>query len=62
MAKVATDHDDLIGSTRSALAELRKMHPWKGSVDLHLSTTLTTNMIVEGRGTPTAAVVIPGPG
>jgi len=62
VAKVATDHDDLIGSTRSALAELRKMHPWKGSVDLHLSTTLTTNMIVEGRGTPTAAVVIPGPG
>lgn len=62
VAKVPTDHQDLVASTKFVLAELKKVFPWHGAVDLQLSTTLTTNTIVEGKGTPTAAVVIPGPG
>lgn len=61
-AKAPTDHNDLVASTRAVLEELRKACPLDASVDLHLSTTLTTNTVVEGKGTPMAAVVIPGPG
>jgi N-methylhydantoinase A/oxoprolinase/acetone carboxylase beta subunit len=62
VAKVPTDHGDLVASTKAVLDELKAACPLKGPVNLQLSTTLTTNTIVEGRGTATAAVVIPGPG
>ena len=31
-------------------------------IQLHLSTTLSTNAIIEGKGEPTAVLAIPGPG
>lgn len=62
VVKVPTDHEDLVGSTRAALEQLLKSCPAGAEIELQLSTTLTTNTIVEGKGTPTAAVVIPGPG
>ncbi len=62
VVKVPTDYADLVGSTRAALEPLLRSCPAGSDIELQLSTTLTTNTIVEGKGTPTAAVVIPGPG
>ncbi|HBT16835.1 MAG TPA: methylhydantoinase [Firmicutes bacterium] len=63
-AKAATDHKHLHLGTMQAIASVLKFVP--DSVDkpieLHLSTTLATNAVVEGKGAPTAAVIIPGPG
>ncbi len=63
-AKAATDPDDLHRGTTQVLAAILKSLPQAAAeeIELHLSTTLTTNAIVEGKGLPTAAVVIPGPG
>ena len=63
-AKAATDHGHLRDGTRQAMTELLKALPQKraGEVTLHLSTTLATNAIVEGKGDPTAVMIIPGPG
>jgi N-methylhydantoinase A/oxoprolinase/acetone carboxylase beta subunit len=59
-----TDHQNLISSA-SAVLEALVPAPGPtapGNLELHLSTTLTTNAIIEGRGEPAAALLIPGPG
>jgi N-methylhydantoinase A len=63
-AKYSTDHHDLLSSAQAVLEELVRALPPQGrnGLELHLSTTLTTNAIVEGRGEPVAALIIPGPG
>jgi N-methylhydantoinase A/oxoprolinase/acetone carboxylase beta subunit len=50
LAKVPTDHGDLFASTRRALEEIWRHYPGDGPVKLQLSTTLSTNTIVEGKG------------
>ncbi|NLW60585.1 MAG: hydantoinase/oxoprolinase family protein [Firmicutes bacterium] len=62
--KAPTDHHNLHAGTREALTRLLAALPEKerGPVELHLSTTLATNAIVEGKGAPTAVLIIPGPG
>lgn len=62
MAKVPTNHGDLFSSTKQALEEVLKKHQGQEPIQLHLSTTLSTNIIVEGKGAQTAVVAIPGPG
>ena len=62
LAKVPTDHGDLFASTRQALEEIWRHYPGDGPVRLQLSTTLSTNAVVEGRGVPTRVVAVPGPG
>ena len=62
VAKVPTNHQDLFQSTTQALREILAHYHRSDPIRLHLSTTLSTNVIVEGRGTPTVAVVVPGPG
>lgn len=62
VVKVPTDHTDLVGSTTAAVEKLLRFCPQGSEIELQLSTTLTTNTIVEGKGTPTAVLVIPGPG
>ena len=62
MAKVPTNHQDLFSSTWQALGEVL-CHCEQGTpLRLQLSTTLSTNAVVEGRGAPTQVVAIPGPG
>lgn len=62
MAKIPTDHEDLFSSTKSALQEVLRHYQGTGPIQLHLSTTLSTNVIVEGKGSPTEVVTVPGPG
>lgn len=62
LAKVPTDHGDLFSSTRQALEDILVQYPGDGPLKLQLSTTLSTNAIVEGRGVPTQVVAVPGPG
>jgi N-methylhydantoinase A len=63
-AKHPTDHHDLLFGVRMVLEEIVHVFPSPvmENTELHLSTTLTTNAIVEGRGEPIAAIIIPGPG
>lgn len=63
-AKYPTDHHNLISSVSAVLEEISHLIPphSKEQLELHLSTTLTTNAIVEGRGQPVAAILTPGPG
>lgn len=63
-AKYPTDHQNLISSVNAVLEEIYHSLPHyrKEQLELHLSTTLTTNAIVEGRGAPVAAIITPGPG
>ena len=63
-AKAPTDQQNLHQGTRETMTELLRVLPKTeaGGVDLHLSTTLATNAIVEGKGEPTAVLIIPGPG
>lgn len=62
--KAPTDHHNLHAGTREVLTRLLQALPREeqGPVELHLSTTLATNAIVEGKGAPTAVLIIPGPG
>jgi len=62
MVKTPTDHDDILCSVRTALEEIIASHKGPFPMELHLSTTLPTNAIVEGEGDPAAVVAIPGPG
>jgi N-methylhydantoinase A len=59
-----TDHQNLILSVQAVLEQIRTALPQAqtANFELHLSTTLTTNAIIEGRGEPAAALIIPGPG
>lgn len=63
-AKYPTDHHNLLSSVSAVLEEIYYSIPHHPNeqLELHLSTTLTTNAIVEGRGQPVAAVITPGPG
>ena len=64
-AKVPTDHHDLLASVRAAMQGLLQPH---GGVEpgritrMNLSTTLSTNAIVEGKTEDVAVVVSAGPG
>lgn len=62
--KAPTNHANLHAGTQEVLTQLLAALPEKerGPVGLHLSTTLATNAIVEGKGVPTAVLIIPGPG
>lgn len=63
-AQYPTNHRDLLSSARVVLEEILSAIPRqaKEGLELHLSTTLTTNAIVAGRGAPAAALIAPGPG
>lgn len=61
-AKVKTQHDDLLASIREALdAVLSEIDP-ASVTQLNLSTTLSTNAIVENRIEDVGVLVVPGPG
>src|SRR5690625_4172956 len=62
MAKVATNHQDLFTSTWQALNEVLNFYDSAKPLRIQLSTTLSTNAIVEGSGVPTQVVAVPGPG
>lgn len=62
MVKTPTDHDNILASTESVLQEILAHNKDNQRVRLHLSTTLSTNAIIEGKGEPTAVLAIPGPG
>ena len=62
MAKTPTNHQDLFNSTKNALEKVLEHYEGDAPIKLHLSTTLSTNAIVEGTGMPTKVVAIPGPG
>jgi N-methylhydantoinase A/oxoprolinase/acetone carboxylase beta subunit len=63
-AKAPTNHQNLHQGTEETLTELLRASPKQetAGIELHLSTTLATNAIVEGKGEPTAVLIIPGPG
>ncbi|HHU51596.1 MAG TPA: hydantoinase/oxoprolinase family protein [Firmicutes bacterium] len=64
MAKTPTVHENLLFSTKQVLAEISRdltVQDWT-ALEIHLSTTLITNAIVEGKGDPVATIVSPGPG
>lgn len=64
-AKVPTHHDQLVESTTSAFEKLIDSYggpAFSDPIELHLSTTLSTNAIIEGQGDPTAVLATPGPG
>lgn len=62
MAKVPTNHESILASTTAVLQEILSYNKDAKPVQLHLSTTLSTNAIVEGKGQATAVLAIPGPG
>lgn len=62
IVKTSTEHDNILASTKLAFNEILKYLEDDVPVQLHLSTTLSTNAIIEGKGEPVAVVAIPGPG
>jgi N-methylhydantoinase A len=64
VAQHPTNHQDLLEGAAVVLEEVGAALPKTAReiLELHLSTTLTTNAIVEGRREPVAAVIVPGPG
>lgn len=62
IVKTPTEHDNILASTKLAFNEILKYLEDDVPVQLHLSTTLSTNAIIEGKGEPVAVVAIPGPG
>ncbi len=62
MVKVPTDHNHILASTKAALKQILTYNEANQPVKLQLSTTLSTNAIVEGKGEATAVLAIPGPG
>jgi N-methylhydantoinase A/oxoprolinase/acetone carboxylase beta subunit len=61
-AKVTTQHDNLLASVRSALAEVIKDQDGTGVKRFNLSTTLCTNAIVQGDLEEVGVLVSAGPG
>ncbi|UZP68046.1 hydantoinase/oxoprolinase family protein [Desulfovibrio mangrovi] len=61
-AKVVTDHHNLLSSVQSALQGVLKDIDPKAVSRLNLSTTLSTNAIVEGRTEDVGVLVSAGPG
>ncbi|MDQ7831916.1 MAG: hydantoinase/oxoprolinase family protein [Desulfovibrionaceae bacterium] len=62
MAKIKTDHDNLLVSIRDALESIVSVAGPEGVSRLNLSTTLSTNAIVEGDTEPVGMFVSGGPG
>ncbi len=62
MAKVKTNHDDLLASIREALVLVLDEIDPKSVTQLNLSTTLSTNAIVQNRTEDVGVLVLPGPG
>lgn len=60
--KVPTQHTDLLASVREATDTLLAQVPASSIVRVNLSTTLSTNAIVEGRTEEVGVVVSAGPG
>lgn len=60
--KVPTDHHDLLFSVRQAMQRLLEGVPAASITRINLSTTLSTNAIVEGRTEEVGVVVAGGPG
>ena len=60
--KVRTDHSDLLASVNQALVSILKTVKPDGVRQLNLSTTLSTNAIVQGTTEDVGMLVIPGPG
>lgn len=61
-AKVPTDHHDLLASVRAAMLGLLQVVTPGRITRMNLSTTLSTNAIVEGKTEDVAVVVSAGPG
>jgi len=61
-AKLRTNHDDLLASIREALAGIVAVAGPGAVTRLNLSTTLSTNAIVEGTADPVGVLVSGGPG
>ncbi|WP_027184118.1 hydantoinase/oxoprolinase family protein [Desulfovibrio inopinatus] len=61
-AKIRTRHDDLLSSINDALSAVLSDTPASAVTRLNLSTTLSTNSIVEGRTEPVGVFVTGGPG
>ena len=61
-AKLPTNHDDLLASIREALASIATVAGPAAVTRLNLSTTLTTNAIIEGTADPVGVLVSGGPG
>ncbi len=61
-AKIRTRHDDLLSSINEALSAVLADTPASAVTRLNLSTTLSTNAIVEGRTEPVGVFVTGGPG
>jgi len=60
--KVPTDHHDLLSSVRQAMRTLLETVEPAAVTRINLSTTLSTNAIVEGRTEEVGVVVAGGPG
>ena len=60
--KVKTDQTDLLASVNQALVSILKTVKPEGVRQLNLSTTLSTNAIVQGSTEDVGMLVIPGPG
>jgi N-methylhydantoinase A/oxoprolinase/acetone carboxylase beta subunit len=61
-AKLRTNHDDLLASVREILASIVSVAGPGGVSRLNLSTTLSTNAIIEGTADPVGLLVSGGPG
>ncbi|NLY40823.1 MAG: hydantoinase/oxoprolinase family protein [Desulfovibrionales bacterium] len=62
VAKVPTDHDNLLGTITEVLQAIVRDCPSTDIRTINLSTTLSTNTIVTNRSEPVGMFVIPGPG
>lgn len=60
--KVPTDHENLLSSVTAALEAIVDTAGAEGASRLNLSTTLSTNAIIEGRTEPVGLFVSSGPG
>lgn len=63
-AKHPTNQQDILLGTKAVLEQIMQAIPDQSQkqLELHLSTTLITNTIVQGQGEPVAVVVMSGPG
>ncbi|GAB6126839.1 hydantoinase/oxoprolinase family protein [Humidesulfovibrio idahonensis] len=61
-AKVKTNHQDLLASVNQALEGILAAVPAQSISQLNLSTTLSTNAIVQGTLEDVGMLVVPGPG
>jgi N-methylhydantoinase A/oxoprolinase/acetone carboxylase beta subunit len=60
--KVRTNHEDLLASVNQALEGILATIPARDITQLNLSTTLSTNAIVQGTTEDVGMLVVPGPG